>query len=35
MGKYEEALPIFERAVDIIEKKLGLNHPYFVQSMSI
>lgn len=33
-GKYDEALPLFEQALDIIEKKLGPAHPSYGQNMN-
>ncbi|MHC1756201.1 MAG: tetratricopeptide repeat protein [Methanosarcina sp.] len=29
MGKYEKALPLYKRALEIIEKTLGTNHPNY------
>jgi len=29
MGRYEEALSLFERSLKIFEIKLGSDHPYF------
>jgi hypothetical protein len=27
MGDYEKALPLYQRALEIVEKKFGQNHP--------
>ena len=29
MGEYETAINLYEKALDVIEKKYGPDHPYF------
>ena len=34
MGDYEKALPLYNRALDIVEKKLGQKHPNVARSLN-
>jgi tetratricopeptide (TPR) repeat protein len=31
IGRYDEAIQLFEQSLNILEKKLGPEHPYCVQ----